>query len=132
MENFICNQYGEQLAIINYGCTEYCNFIIRPAVVDSYSSGCLFFKWLFSADVLWLLVLLPPRDIIVLHMHLHWAFVSFTNRKVFPRKTAFLHVNVQLVTRRLNYYAADRYCSAGAGELLVLSLIHISEPTRPY
>jgi len=33
--------------------------------------------------------------------------------------TAFLHVNVQLVTRRLNYYAADRYCSAGAGALLV-------------
>jgi len=33
--------------------------------------------------------------------------------------TAFLHVNVQLVTRRLSYYAADRYCSAGAGALLV-------------
>jgi len=45
-------------------------------------------------------------------------FVSFTNRKVFPRVTAFLHVNVQLLTR-LNYYAADRYCSAGTGALLV-------------
>jgi len=50
---------------------------------------------------------------------LGFTFVSFTNRKVFPRVTALLHVNVQLVTRRINYYAADRYCSARTGALLV-------------
>ena len=32
---------------------------------------------------------------------LGFTFVSFTNRKVFPCKTAFLHVNVQLVTTQL-------------------------------
>jgi len=46
------------------------------------------------------------------------TFVSFTNRKTFPRATAFLRVNVQLVTIRLNYYAEDRYCSAGSRALL--------------
>ena len=42
-----------------------------------------------------------------------------SSQQVFPHVTAFLHVNLQLVTRRLNYYPADRYCSAGTGALLV-------------
>ena len=52
----------------------------------------------------------------------------FPNCILFPATISVIKKNTMIITERITYW----YCQANIRPMLALSLIHISEPTRPY